>query len=80
MAYRHLGAEHFSAGEYDITPPSLTETLPSGEIVSRGLQCDTTGLSTQQKASYTWEHCQDMEVSLPNALRNVGRSTTSDTH
>ena len=42
--------------------------LPSGKTIDRGLQCDTTGLSSQQKASYTWEHCVDMEVSFRKAL------------
>jgi hypothetical protein len=69
MVHRHLGAEHISAGEYDVPPSSPTKTLPSSGItIDRGLQCDTTGLSSQQKASYTWEHCVDMEVSFRKAL------------
>jgi hypothetical protein len=80
MVHRHLGAEHFSAGEFDITPSSPTKDLPmTGTTVGRGLQCDTTSLSPSQKAEYNWKHCIDMEVSLPNVLRNVGRSATSET-
>ena len=69
MVHRHLGAEHISAGEYDVPPSSPTETLPSGKTIDRGIECNVaSGLSSSQLAPYDWKHCVDMEVSFRKAL------------
>jgi len=60
----HLGAEHFSAGEYDLLPESSGQRrLAAGKKVREGYNCryyDSTSKAFTEE--YDWKHCVGMHV------------------
>lgn len=53
----HLGAEHRSAGEYDIV-----QTNKAVGGATPGLFCSTSALQPQQLSSYNFQYCKDVKV------------------
>lgn len=53
----HLGAEHRSAGEYDIV-----QTKKAAGGPTPGLFCSTSALQPQQLSPYTFQYCHDVKV------------------
>lgn len=52
----HLGAEHRSAGQYDIEPDTKAEGIVPG------FMCDTSSLTSDEMLPYDFQHCHDVEV------------------
>jgi len=64
----HLGAEHYSAGQYDEfgTGPSFTsngDRRLAGDDVRGGFQCRNYDVNDEKYSKpYVWEHCVDMKI------------------
>jgi len=62
----HLGAEHYSAGQFDETgtgPSDVNEKRRLAGKVRQGFQCKLYDDSDAKfTTDYNWEHCKDMEV------------------
>ena len=59
-----LGAEHFSAGEYDVAPASSGWGFHYGADVAPGYFCREPGpeLGSPASAAFDWQHCEDVAV------------------
>jgi len=58
----HLGAEHFSAGEYDVEVVDGHRRLAAGKQVREGYNCGKEDGSAKFTKEYDWKHCVGMHV------------------
>lgn len=55
----HLGAEHYSQGQYDISPTTTGRRLAGS--LQAGYKCPTTN-DAMYTTEYNWQYCKDMHV------------------